>query len=169
VGRPVKPALRDTAGLPGTVTLTSWTPPGGLAYDEWVASGRLLGKINRALNWWIAAWVLYGEGHFGERFAQALDDTGLAPQTLQNVLTVARAFPESRRRETLTFAHHAELASLDADAQDRWLDQAEAGDQLPNGERQPWSVKRLREARSERRPAPTGCAHVCPWHPKETR
>ncbi|NKQ24053.1 LmbU family transcriptional regulator [Streptomyces galbus] len=50
---------------------------------------------------------------------------GLDYQTLRNYAWVARHFELWRRRETLSFGHHAEVASLPSAEADSWLDQAE--------------------------------------------
>jgi hypothetical protein len=44
-----------------------------------------------------------------------------------NYAWVARRFELSRRRDTLTFGHHAELAALREPEQGSWLDQAQTG------------------------------------------
>jgi hypothetical protein len=43
-----------------------------------------------------------------------------------NMTYVASRFEASRRRKSLSFSHHAELAALDRESQDRWLDRAVA-------------------------------------------
>jgi hypothetical protein len=47
-------------------------------------------------------------------------------QTCANAASVARAFETSRRREVLSFKHHAEVASLPPAEADELLDWAEA-------------------------------------------
>lgn len=119
-----------------------------LTYEEWVEEGRRLGRYVRGLQWRVHAWVEYGETHYGERFAQALDETGYSTQSLLNIMAVGRAFPEYRRREQLSFGHHDAVTGLTPEAQDAMLDAAEQG---------AWSVTRLRqEVRANGgRPAPT--------------
>jgi hypothetical protein len=48
---------------------------------------------------------------------------------------MAKKFPVSRRRDTLSFGHHTEVAALPDDEQDVWLGRAE---------RMGWSRNRLR-------------------------
>lgn len=43
----------------------------------------------------------------------------------ENYAVVARRFPLSRRRDTLSFGHRTELCALTDSEQDRWLDLAE--------------------------------------------
>ena len=50
--------------------------------------------------------------------------TGLDYQTLREYGVVARRFEWSRRRDNLSFQHHAEVCALTGAEQDRWLDLA---------------------------------------------
>ena len=43
-----------------------------------------------------------------------------------NMVYVASRFDMRRRRQNLSWSHHAELAALDPDQQDYWLDRAES-------------------------------------------
>ncbi len=54
-----------------------------------------------------------------------MERTGLDYQTLRNYAWVARRFELSRRRDTLSFGHHAKVASMPAPEQDFWLRKAE--------------------------------------------
>jgi hypothetical protein len=51
--------------------------------------------------------------------------TGYDRQTLMNMVYVASHFEFSRRREGLSWSHHAELAALEPEDQERWLDHSE--------------------------------------------
>src|SRR6185437_16632391 len=53
------------------------------------------------------------------------ESVGLDYQTLRNYAWVARQVELWRRREKLSFQHHAEVASLPPDQQDVWLDRAQ--------------------------------------------
>jgi hypothetical protein len=122
----VASALRKNgAGLPGTATDVSLTLAGDTTWEEWVAGLRLLGRMDRAIQWWIGDMVNWGEERFGERFAQGVEALGLAPHTVVNYAWVARAVPVSRRRELLTFEHHAVVAPLAPEEQVAWLTTAE--------------------------------------------
>jgi hypothetical protein len=68
--------------------------------------------------------------------------TGPAYSTCANVAVVARAFETSRRREVLSFSHHAEVASLPPRMGDKLLDWCE--EPLARGG-QRRSVRELRE------------------------
>jgi hypothetical protein len=92
--------------------------------------------------WWLGDWLVYGERTYGSRYRRAVAVTGLDYQTVRNYATVARRFRLPRRREELSFHHHAEVCSLPDDLQDRWLDLAAAGGWSRNELR-----RRLRAAR----------------------
>jgi hypothetical protein len=116
--------MRETARV--SLTSTAWSPHTDIAADEWVAQGRRLGTIGRAVGWWIGDWLRYGNERFGERYARAARITGYDVQTLMNMVYVASRFDVSRRREGLSFSHHAEVAALGPGAQDHWLSQSES-------------------------------------------
>jgi hypothetical protein len=101
--------------------------------------------------WWLGDWLVYGEQRFPERYRVAIDSTNLSYKTLRNYAWVARSFPPSRRRDALGLAHHAEVAALPDEDQDRWLDRAVA---------ERWSVaelrRRLRIAGTRRALPPAG-------------
>jgi hypothetical protein len=109
--------------------------PDGLSYDSWHELGCQATRVASCSAWWLGDWLVYGEQNYGDRYKQAIADTSLNYQTLRNYVWVARTFPVSRRRDTLSFGHHIEVAALPDDEQDVWLAQAE---------RSNWSRNRLR-------------------------
>ncbi|MBV9680225.1 MAG: hypothetical protein JO046_00425 [Solirubrobacterales bacterium] len=115
-------------GLRGRVTPTGWEPPEGLGFEEWREAGEALGRLERSVAWWIGDWWAFGEHRYGSRKAlvESEDWDGPSLQTCANAAAVCRAFETSRRREALTFRHHAEVAGLALDEADRLLDWAEA-------------------------------------------
>jgi hypothetical protein len=124
-GRGTMNGLRDL-DVPVSMTPTAWAASGDLSLLEWSQSGRRLGIIGRATGWWIGDWVSYGNARFGERYVRAARITGYDVQTLMNMVYVASRFDASRRRQNLSWSHHAEVAALDRDDQDYWLERAEA-------------------------------------------
>jgi hypothetical protein len=114
-----KPAGRDVA----------WAPGQELEHPEWVRWGRRLGAMSRVSNWWVGDWLQYGAARWGEKYVEAARITGYDVKTLRNIVYVAKRFDLSRRRDKLTWSHHAEVAVLDSQEQDKWLDRAVA-DQL---------------------------------------
>jgi hypothetical protein len=101
--------------------------PARLSFEKWEAIGRELNKRVRQRPWHFADWWAFGEHRYGERTAlvTAADWEGPAFKTLANASVVARAFETSRRREVLSFRHHAEVAHLPPRQADALLDWAE--------------------------------------------
>jgi hypothetical protein len=98
-----------------------------LPYDDWLELGRRVGKHADASLWWLGDWLVYGRYKYGRRYKRGIELTGLDYQTLRNYAAVARRYEMSRRRDNLSFQHHAELCAFDDAEQDYWLDAAEAG------------------------------------------
>jgi hypothetical protein len=106
-----------------------------LPLDRWIAIGRQLSDVATSSAWCLGDWLVYGEAAYNGRYREAIEHTSLDYQTLRNYAWVAKRFPLSRRRDTLSFGHHAEVAALPDAEQDFWLRKA---DELA------WSCKQLR-------------------------
>ena len=106
------------------LTPVSWEARSGLAFGEWAEAGRQLGLLGRAAAWWIGDWLRFGNAAYGERYVRAARITGYDLQTLKNMVYVAARFDPSRRRDDLTWSHHAEVAALEPTDRDRWLARA---------------------------------------------
>jgi hypothetical protein len=104
---------------------TSLALPARIPLDEWRRIGRQIFAISNSSAWWLGDWLIYGQAEYPDRYKRAIEETGLDYQTLRNYAWVARQFTPDRRRESLSFQHHAELASLPADQQNDWMDRAE--------------------------------------------
>lgn len=142
------------------LTAVAWSPEATLGMREWADHGHRLGVIGRGAGWWIGDWVRYGNERFGERFVRASRITGYDVQTLMTMVYVASRFEPHERREALSWSHHAELAAVEPQERERWLDLAET---------QRLSVRCLREEmRRARRlaegtaPAAATTTAVCP-------
>ena len=110
----------------GSATTRGFRARAGLTFDEWISAGRQISRISTATAWWVGDWLVYGERSYGSRYRAALEVTSFDYKTLRNYAWVARRFPLSRRRDALSFQHHAEVAALSEPEQDLWLDRAEA-------------------------------------------
>lgn len=90
---------------------------------------RIEGIGMRESIWYLADLLVFGEGKWSEDYAQAIDvHKGHDPKTLMNYMRVAKAIDPSRRRENLSFAHHAEVYKLEPNDQAHYLDKAESED-----------------------------------------
>ncbi|MFF2194123.1 LmbU family transcriptional regulator [Streptomyces sp. NPDC058157] len=101
----------------------------------WEEIGSQLRDLASSSAWWMGDWLLFGENAYSGRYREAVGRTGLDYQTLRNYAWVARRFEQDRRRDALSFAHHAEVARLARPEQDYWLRRAEE---------QRWSRNELR-------------------------
>ena len=99
---------------------TGLVPVGRPTFDQWQLLGETLMWMESSVHWWIVDWVEYGEGHFGERFSQALDVTGWREKTLQQYLWVGRNVP-TENRGRLPIGHYIALAPLEPAQQQRWI------------------------------------------------
>jgi len=107
------------------ITPVGWVPPHDhMDHPRWVAVGRRLGGISRSNQWWLGDWLRYGIAKWGEKYVEASRITGYDVRSLANIATLAACFEMSRRRDNLSWSHHAVVAALDSDEQDRWLDMA---------------------------------------------
>lgn len=114
--------------------------PRQLPFDRWVSVGRQLSDVHTSSAWCLGDWLVYGEAAYRWRYRDAIEQTSLDYQTLRNYAWVVKRFSLSRRRDSLSFGHHAEVAALPEAEQDYWLRKAEEFR---------WPVKRLRrEVRS---------------------
>ncbi len=103
-----------------------WVPNGEVGYHEWIEMGRYLGALGRGSRWWVADWLLYARGKWGEMYSEAVKITGYDYGSLRNMASVAQKFDLSRRRDKLSYDHHAVVVGLAPDEQDHWLDEAVA-------------------------------------------
>jgi hypothetical protein len=134
-----------------TLTPCGMRLPKRLSLEDWAAVGRELGKQQNALQWQIGDWWILSDHSYGERssLVETEDWTGPAYSTCANVGTVCKAFELSRRRESLSFSHHLEVADLPPQQADELLNWA--AEPLGQGS-QRRSVRDLREEKGRRKP-----------------
>lgn len=101
---------------------------GAPTIDEWLAFGEHLHVLDQGLQFAIGDYLNYGERSYGEKYSQTALMTGYSAKTLTNFAYVANAVEPSRRRENVPFSHHAEVAPLNPEAQEKWLEQAAEAD-----------------------------------------
>lgn len=111
--------------------------PSDLPVMAWRHIGEQIALLTNSSAWWLGDWIVFGQDRYPDSYRRLIDSTSLDYQTLRNYAWVARRFPLSRRRDKLSFQHHAEVAPLPEVEQDRLLD-------LAAHER--WSRNRLRSA-----------------------
>ena len=96
--------------------------PSVVDFCAWEQAGVKIARIAECSAWCLGDWLVYGEHRYADRYKQVIAAARLDYQTLRNYAWVARRFDLGRRREELSFQHHAEVAALPAAEQDRWLD-----------------------------------------------
>lgn len=130
------------AAVPERAAPAALRLPSSMTYGDWASAGRQLAWLSHGVAWALGDWLVYGQTHFGNRYREAIAATGLDHQTLRNYAWVARSVPLARRRERLSFQHHAEVAALSEAEQELWLARAE---------RLRWSRNQLRRELADRR------------------
>jgi hypothetical protein len=106
-------------------------------FEKRLAAGEINAELERsAVQWWLGDWWAFGEHQYGDRKAlvEAEDWRGPTFEACKNAASVCRAFERSRRRDLLSFSHHAEVAKLverdeagnvtSTEVADSWLDRA---------------------------------------------
>lgn len=124
--------------------------PDDIGMDDWIDLGLMIRQLDDAIQWFIGDWANTGftrAGDWGQlddtadseegKYALLLEYTEYSYQTLRNIASVTGNIPMSRRRDTLSFSHHVEVAKLNADKQEHYLARAEE---------EGLSVRALREA-----------------------
>lgn len=109
-----------------SMSSVAWVPAEELDARDWVRAGQRLGAMTRCSQWWLGDWVRYGTAKWGEKYKEASRITGYDIQTLRNIAYVAGRIDVYRRRDKLTWSHHAEVSALEPEEQERWLDLAAA-------------------------------------------
>src|SRR6266568_832681 len=88
-------------------------------------------RAKDSARWKLAEWLLYGQQSLkvdGTLEAEAKKvNHRLSRRTVWVYIRTVKAFPESRRRDSLSWSHHKEIATsnFDADTRDRLLRDAE--------------------------------------------
>lgn len=118
-----------------------------LSYEEWESLGFYFSRLRQAMQWAIGDWLNYGETVFGDKFEQAVHETGYTLTTVQEYARVAANVARPRRLGDLTWSHHQVVAALTA-AQQRKL--------LARARRDDLSVEALRDLKREEEAAADG-------------
>jgi hypothetical protein len=137
--------ISSDIGLRGRVLGVGWELPDDLSEPEWRAAGELLGRVERSVSWCIGDWWVFRSG---KALVKSDGWEGAKYGTIRNAAVVCRSVPMSRRRDILSFNHHAEVASLppaEADALLDWCEEPLAARKPPR------STRELRAEVSRRR------------------
>lgn len=105
-------------------TPTHVIAPENATEEDYLDVFGLLKPIISASSFWIGDSINAAEAEHGEKYTDASRITGLTEKTLRNYAYVCRNVHMSRRKDKLTFKHHAHVADLNAELQMYWLDRA---------------------------------------------
>jgi N6-adenosine-specific RNA methylase IME4 len=129
--------------------------------EEWIEQGKMLAQVERTLGWAFGIWWNSGEA-YGDRVAivSAPDWAGPSLRVCRNYAAIANSIDVSRRRDTLSFKHHAEVAALPVDQQEEiltWADKIarETGEPPPTRMMRQEVKRRRRSDREEELAAAT--------------
>lgn len=109
--------------------------PADLPLRTWAKIGSQIALVSSSSAWWLGDWLVYGRDNYPDRYKRAMKESSLDYQTLRNYAWVAGRFEVSRRRDALSFQHHAVVAALPQAEQEEWLDRASSNR---------WSLAQLR-------------------------
>lgn len=107
---------------------------GDPTFEEWMKGVPFHMALRTRTQWILGDYIRYGE-IYGEKYSQAVD-FGKSDSRLQTYVSVCGRFDLSRRREHLSFDHHAECA---------YIEPREADALLIRAEREQWSKMDVRE------------------------
>ena len=115
----------------------NWSPlvlklPENLPMEEWAGIGRELCRTDQVMKWWIGDWAAFGLRKYGQ-LKEFAEMNGLNYQSLADMAWVSKSVEVSRRRESLEWSKHREVAALPAKEQEEWLARAEK-EELPVAE-----------------------------------
>ena len=124
-----RPDPRDMEIAGFRLTAIGLQAEGDPSFEQWTVLGQYLERCDSAVAWWVADFLNYADDHpeWKDEAEQIISTLygGRSDKTLANLRAVGRAYDSSRRREQLSFSHHADLASQPEHVQDELLDWCE--------------------------------------------
>lgn len=118
----------------GALTAASRTALEDMTFEQWAAYGIALCQLHEATPWEIGKWWNAGKP-YGDRVEEVRERLALKIETVRQYSWIASNV--SIRIDTLTFSHHALVASFKPKEQEHWLRRAAEGG---------WSVRDMRVA-----------------------
>jgi len=101
----------------------------GTTFAEWSGVMATLEAVEDRLPFWQGDALNFGEHHWGDKYTQAVQATGLAYDTLASRAWVCANVPAAIRQPSLSFEHHKAVAkkAVALAEKDRYLTDAAAG------------------------------------------
>jgi hypothetical protein len=97
-----------------------------IEYDQWLTLMATLQQLSTAFQFAIGDALNYGQKRYGEKYAQAMDATGCAYQSLANWSWVATNVPIDNRIAGLSWTHHRLVAHVGTGEQKLILESAKS-------------------------------------------
>jgi hypothetical protein len=96
---------------------------GEMPEEDWRVAVAVAGAVRKSFTWGLGDALNYGESRYGESYAQMMEETGLAYQTLANIKSLAAAIPIEIRHPGLSEGHHRVVAKFrgNTELQAKWL------------------------------------------------
>ncbi|MGH3056608.1 MAG: hypothetical protein ACRDPP_00030 [Gaiellaceae bacterium] len=95
----------------------------GLSFESWRRLLAFVEHLHDRAPWWIGDLLVHGEREFGELYAAAVG--GRSPEAMKTYAWVAERVAPRRRRASLSWSAHREVAALEPDRQEELLARAE--------------------------------------------
>jgi len=93
-------------------------------FEECSKAARHIYFVGKMAPIWLGDLLNWMECKWGEGYAQVLDSTGFAYQTVANAKSVMGRVPHEVRQDGLTFTHYSQIAGCERPQQERLLRQA---------------------------------------------
>lgn len=118
---------RDIQLANATLTATGIVFDGKLSFDDWQGVGEFLERAESGVQWWIGDWLNYGEGQqeWGDKYEQAIGMFNRDYSTVSTYKSVAAKVEFCRRKQNLSWSHHATVAYEPPELCDKLLAMAE--------------------------------------------
>jgi hypothetical protein len=95
-------------------------------FEVWQEIGSKLQFIEKYIQFKLGDWLNFGSGVYGEKYSQAVMETGYETKTLRNYSWICGKVAADARNAKLSFNHHALVAKYDSFVQIEELTIAEA-------------------------------------------
>ena len=90
---------------------------GDPSFEEWRRAGKTLSLIEANGRWWLGDLLAYGEtrSEWGDKYAHECSILGRSYGDVRNLKSLSTRFQLSRRRDNLSWDHHATVSGLPTD------------------------------------------------------
>lgn len=93
-----------------------------LKFDEWLAVTRGMIRVHGYVNWWVGDLLVWGEGKFGDEYAQAIEPLEIvSAETAKQCQWISERVPIIRRDPEIAWTIYRMIAKLNEKEQVIWL------------------------------------------------